>query len=395
MRSRTKEEQIDGYPHLANLAAFIIGEKLDFFVKEHFAKCVAYDVISADGLSSKEVVKQDFHRSCKKLLTAFTVGRGKQMIERWIECMFEHSLGPRDENQLIIDDIVMISTIRAESLRTCIKEYTRDVEEALSIVTELDRFNATLNTIVFERHSKTLMSNLKMNNDALRMSNEKLREFAYVVSHDLKAPLRKTSTYLDLIREKITVGDADAIYSYLDKTQSAARQMQDLIDKLLTFASVDNQDPEKERCDLNIIIQEVIENLGPAIKQKGATITADNLPAVLAARFQMTQLFQNLLSNALKFCKEDLPPVIEISHETITRPDKSYLVILVKDNCIGFKSEHSAIVFSAFTRLHRQYDGTGLGLSICKKIVENHGGSISVRSDEGVGSEFRIELPLS
>jgi signal transduction histidine kinase len=393
MKRTTRETQMEAYPQLAKLAAFIIKEKLDFFVDQHFSKCVEHSIISLDGRPQTKI-KEQFHTSCERLLRDIALDSGKKSTERSIEDMFEYSLGSRPEQHFTIDDIVMISTIRAESLRTCIKEFTNDVEQALSIVTELDSFSATLNTIAFGRYSTSLISTLKMNNDALRTSNEKLREFAYVVSHDLKAPLRKASTYLDYIGEKIATGDTDAIPSFVSKTQSAARQMQELIDKLLTFATVDNQQPERQNCDLNVVIQEVIENLEPAIRQKKATITVDNLPAIRAARFQMTQLFQNLLSNSLKFCQKDIRPVVQISNEITKKDNRAYLVIVVKDNCIGFSNQYSTSVFSAFTRLHGQYDGTGLGLSICKKIVENHDGTISVDSEEGKGSEFKVELPI-
>lgn len=393
---RMRKRKQDTYPELAKLAAFILQENLDSFVKHHLAKCIKDEVLSLNhpSASRSPEAQETFYRSCENLLEGFQSDSGVKLIENALDDLFEYHLGSPGKRQLTPDDIVTISRIRAESMRACLGEYTRDVRLALSIVNELDRFTAKYNAMAFRKYSKMLTANLEVHNAAFQKVNEKLRQFAYEVSHELKTPLRRTSACLDLVREKVSEGKTDVVSTYLKKAESATTQMGELIDKLLAFATLDNHQPEKHHCDLNAVLEEVVETLEPVIKEKNATIIPGNLPSIKAASFQMRQLFQNLLANSLKFCKNDVPPVVEISNTLALRDGKSYLIIEVTDNCIGFDNQYSATLFSAFTRLHRQYDGTGLGLSICKRIVENHGGTISAKSEEGVGTKFLIELPM-
>lgn len=396
MKSINKQLFEGSYPHLARLASFILEQNLNSFVEKHFERCASYDALSLNHLSVKKRrdLQNMFHKSCENWLRSFIAYTGEKLIIKSIDEAFEYELAPSGKSTLTIDDIIMVSYIRAESLKIWIGEYTSDVEVALAIVKELDCFTATHNAIAFQRYSRLLVSKLEMNNDTLRMSNEKLREFAAVVSHDLKAPLRRISSYFELIHETISEGDINNVSIYLAKTKNATSKMAELIDKLLSFASLDNQQQKKDHCDLNIVLQEVIENLEPTIKEKNATIVTDKLPPIKAVSFQMEQMFQNIIANSLKFCKKDLPPIVEITSQITEKNARPSLVLEIKDNCIGFKNKHLEKVFSAFTRLHDQYEGTGLGLAICKKIIDNHGGSISVRSEEGVGTVFRIELPM-
>jgi signal transduction histidine kinase len=180
--------------------------------------------------------------------------------------------------------------------------------------------------------------------------------------------------------------------------------MQQMITDILSYSSIEGE--EKEIINLQAVLDETLELLDQTIKEKGATITSDSLPAAFADAAQIRQLFQNLISNALKFAKPDVPPRITFSHtikkgKEITIPGAStnlkYLQICIADNGIGFEEEYAEKIFGLFNRLHSKsaYEGSGLGLSIARRIVENHNGFIAAQSKKGEGATFIITLPTS
>lgn len=236
----------------------------------------------------------------------------------------------------------------------------------------------------------------------LQESNMRLEQFAAIASHDLKEPLRKIQTYASLIESTEKERLTSASKTHLQKVLHAAGRMNSLIDNLLTYSSLEKEE-EWQHCNLQEILDEVIDSLEVRLKEKKGKILSDGLPMAYAIPFQMQQLFQNLLSNALKFCKEAERPVILVSHSILEYDDVNerrggkMLRIEISDNCMGFSQEHVNKVFDVFYRVHdkAKYGGSGLGLSICKKIVENHGGSILVNSVENEGSTFKINLPLN
>jgi signal transduction histidine kinase len=395
MKRNDKQIFNGSFANLSQLASFILDQRLSLFVKSYFTKCSDNDAPDQNGLETqKQETFQVFRQSCEKWLQSFGSYSDEKLVQTSIEDAFEHELLKMVNNQSIIDNIVTINCIRAESLKEWVSDYTDNVSVALTVVKEIDIFISASNRLAFQMYSKQLISNLEVKNNTLRESNEKLKQFAAVVSHDLKAPLRKISLFLDLIHQNLTHVDSKNVSSYIKKTKNATLKMNQLIDNLLIFSTLDDQNIKVEQCDLQVILEEVIDNLEPSIKSKNAKIVRDKLPTIKAVSFQMAQLFQNLLANSLKFCKQNVPPIIQISNHIETKENAAYLIIEISDNCIGFKNEHSQKVFSEFTRLHSNYEGTGLGLSICKKIIENHSGSISVESEEGVGTVFHIELPL-
>jgi signal transduction histidine kinase len=232
----------------------------------------------------------------------------------------------------------------------------------------------------------------------LKESNTRLEHFAAIAGHDLKEPLRKISTYasfIDSIDKEALSGSGQ---DYLKKILSTTDRMRRLIDNLLAYSSL-QKDGQRSYCSLEQILQEAVESLELKIKEKEARVLSDGLPHAIVIPFQIQQLFQNLLSNALKFCKKDEKPVVLVSH-SIFDPvpygsGGKKLTIEITDNCIGFNNIHCDKVFDVFYRLHDKttFEGTGLGLAICRKIVENHNGTITVTSKENEGSTFKIVLP--
>jgi PAS domain S-box-containing protein len=223
-------------------------------------------------------------------------------------------------------------------------------------------------------------------------SNDELQQFAYVASHDLQEPLRMIASYLELLERRYK-GQLDArADQFIAYAVDGAARMQILIEDLLKYSRVGSRGQSFERVDCAVVLQNVLRNLQVAIAENNAVITHDPLPSLNADITQLTQLFQNLIGNALKFRRED-PPQIYVGVE---RTNGKWL-FSVRDNGIGIESQYTNRIFVIFQRLHNrtEYSGTGMGLAICKKIVERHGGKLWVESKPGEGSTFYFTLPDS
>jgi light-regulated signal transduction histidine kinase (bacteriophytochrome) len=227
--------------------------------------------------------------------------------------------------------------------------------------------------------------------DSLTESNAALEQFAYVASHDLQEPLRTISAFSQLFSEKYggELGpEADQILTFIG---TAAGRMRMLVEDLLTFAKTATEVDRPVSVALDEDLEAALTHLAQAITESGATVTHDALPTVQADRGQMVRLFQNLVGNALKYRKPDVPPKIHIATER-KGPD---WVISVRDNGIGFESRFASTIFAPFKRLHTasDYPGTGVGLAICNRIVTTQGGRIWAESAPGIGSTFLFTLP--
>ncbi|MES2703999.1 MAG: chemotaxis protein CheB [Bacteroidota bacterium] len=290
-----------------------------------------------------------------------------------------------------------------------------DIWVDIVVIRMLDGVVATLSDITQKKRAANMLiesfeelkrtsNELTTTNVRLEQSNYDLVQFASVASHDLKEPLRKIQVFGNFLKEKVYHDLNVSEKTYLDKIIGSSNRMQTLIEDVLTLSKLSNSDAGMVPTDLNDLLQQITDDLDIAIKEKNARIEYEDLPLVYARPGQMRQLFQNLISNSLKFSREEVSPVICIKHCELTKEEKDHLetsgagdefyCFEVTDNCIGFEEKFNEKVFALFQRLHGNiYPGTGLGLAICKKIVENHSGQITVQSKLGEGTTFRVILP--
>jgi len=242
--------------------------------------------------------------------------------------------------------------------------------------------------------------------DELNRSNEDLRQFAFIASHDLQEPLRKIQSFSSLLSVQLDDQLAETSRDYLHRINSAVARMSTLIKDLLTYSRISSQRKAFVTISLSDIVADVITTFDWEISQRQAQIAIGELPTVTGDYSQLGQLFQNLLSNAMKFTQAGQRPLIEISCQLFKRTDLSdsvslssdglqFYQISVRDNGIGFEPKYLDRIFQMFQRLHgkNEYVGTGIGLAICQRVTENHGGGITAISKPGEGSTFFVYLP--
>lgn len=226
----------------------------------------------------------------------------------------------------------------------------------------------------------------------LERSNRELERFASVASHDLQEPLRKIQAFSDRLRQKYEELLPEPGRDYVNRMQEAAKRMQDLINDLLMFSRLTTKEQRFAPVNLNKILTAVLSDLEVRIEENDAKVEAGPLPLIEADPVHMRQLFQNLISNAIKFRRVEHPPVVKITAEEVG----GRCHMRVSDNGIGIEPRYHERIFGIFERLHSRgkYEGTGVGLAVCRKISEQHGGSIVVESSPDHGSTFVIDLPL-
>ncbi len=236
-----------------------------------------------------------------------------------------------------------------------------------------------------ESYEKELLSS------KLAELTKEMNQFTYIVSHDLQAPLRMVTGFLELLEKKYGDKLDESAKQYIDFAVRGAAKMKKLIFDLLEYSRLSTVVKEYAEVDLNEIIQEVKEKFLPVIQETGAVFTVTHLPVIVADRAQMIQLFEHLIGNALKFCNTESPEIsITLNNENGSSS------IAVKDNGVGIDSAFTEKIFIVFRRLYSdetKYSGTGIGLAICKKVAELHGGTIRVESEVGKGSIFYVTLP--
>lgn len=268
------------------------------------------------------------------------------------------------------------------------KELTTRVKTLLSLTTERRRSENRIKALNDELERK-----VEDRTRGLQALAEDLKHFAFIAAHDLREPLRKIRMFGDLLKEEGGEFN-DAGRAHVGRIQDAAKRMEALLASLQRYSNLDRQEESMEMVNLNLIVKNVLSDLEIQLRDSGATVRVDELPTVPGYRAPLAQLFQNLLSNAVKFRSKERPPVIDIRARTI---ENNRVEIRVRDNGIGMEERFFDQIFKPFQRLHTrtEYEGVGMGLSICKKIVQQHDGSITVESKVGDGSTFCIMLPMA
>lgn len=284
---------------------------------------------------------------------------------------------------------------------------------AMHDISSEEYIRASLEKIVLDRTNDLRKRNaalkeaekaLLQKNHQLEESNDQLSAFAHVASHDLQEPLRKIQVFINRLFELDGDNISEKGRDLFKRIAASSERMTNLIHDLLEYSQSSGKSAKAELVDLNVVLKEVTEELQLKIDHKGAKIDHAGLPCVRAIRFQLYQLFLNLIINALKFSRPDVAPVIRIQAQIVKGyqiknamgdPDLSYHHISISDNGIGFDSVFAERIFEMFQRLHsrQDYDGTGIGLSICKKIVQNHDGIITAEGVRNSGATFHIYLP--
>jgi PAS domain S-box-containing protein len=244
---------------------------------------------------------------------------------------------------------------------------------------------------------------LQQKNKQLQQSNANLEEFAYVASHDMKEPLRKISTFGEMLLSFTKDNLSSQAKMYVDKMIEGGKRMQKMIDDLLELSTIAHN-KAFAKASLQDALDKAVLDLELKIKENNASVTSDGLPEAIVIQSQFEQLFLNLIGNSLKFRRTDIPPVIHITHKLLTAteatkhgllPGIKYLRITLKDNGIGFEPEYADKIFGMFQRLHGKVDfeGSGIGLAIVKKIVEHHGGIIQAEGRLNEGAAFTVIIP--
>jgi signal transduction histidine kinase/PAS domain-containing protein len=268
---------------------------------------------------------------------------------------------------------------------------------------------ASLNEQLAAQNSGYLLVNAKLEetNKLLTQSNESLQQFAYVASHDLQEPLRKIQQFSDLIKRQYADQIGDGV-AHIERMQAASQRMSSLINDLLAYSQVSIQERILKPVTLDDVITAILQDFDLLIRETGAEVHVAPLPIVKGNALQLGQLFQNLLSNALKFRKPSVPTVINIAAKRVrdadlpasvhpNQPSAVYHCIEVSDNGVGFDEQYKKRIFQVFQRLHgrSEYPGTGIGLAICEKVATNHGGDITANSIPGQGTTFSVYLPAT
>ena len=293
--------------------------------------------------------------------------------------------------------------------RACpIKNNSGQIIKWIGTCTDIDdqrRKSETLEQLVIERTQQ-----LDQANTQLKHSNDRLQHFASVASHDLQEPLRKVFAFSQLLSEKYSQELGREGVDLLGRMQRAVERMSGLSRDILSYSRLPTQTTTPAPVSLGDVVSEVLSDLEIIIQEKQAIIRVDPLPTVTGVASQLRQLFQNLLSNALKFQASGTRPVVEVTVNQTSPPamppesasllgsdETLFWEIRIVDNGIGFDEQHRERIFQLFGRLHghSQFEGTGIGLALCKQIVEQHHGFITARSQPGAGATFSVYLPVS
>lgn len=285
-----------------------------------------------------------------------------------------------------------------ESVRFCSREWR------VSEINAASRFASALQNRFHLDYLKAEEAQQRLLNEQLLKANKELANINWITSHDLKEPLRKIMVFSSRVMHEGEKELSDRLVASVTRIQQSAQRMQTLVDDILAYTLVDDKATTFVSTDLNEVVRNVVAEYADELQERGGAVTVENLPVVNAIPYQMRQLFVNLLSNALKFAKAGQAPQVRIRCTTerasqtaspLLEPNGVYYRVTVEDEGIGFDPAQAEKLFDIFYRLNNReaYAGTGMGLAICKRIVENHGGSISAHGEESKGAAVSVFLP--
>jgi PAS domain S-box-containing protein len=331
--------------------------------------------VKVTGISRQQLIGTDFSNyftEPEKAREGY-----KQVFARGFVTDYPLTIRHRDGR---LTDVLYNATVYKDTHGNAIGIFAaaRDITEKKAAEAELEKYRLHLEDLVKNR------------TEELSRSNKDLEQFAYVASHDLQEPLRAVSGFVELLRRNLEKSLDAKTNEYINFAIDGAKRMQSLINGLLEYSRVGTQGKKPKETDSRAALDEAIARLQTSIKETGAEITADDLPTVYFDDVQLSQLFQNLIGNAIKFRSGEIPQI----HVSAVRQDAGWR-FAVRDNGIGIEPQYAERIFMIFQRLHtrKTYPGTGIGLSICKKIVERHGGKIWVESAQEHGSTFYFTIP--
>ena len=332
-----------------------------------------------------------------------------QKIQLYLDEMIEEEnnlLAARNRNYdiwtfLIIIGIISAIFIVGLSLYNLIRKIRPLVEELIETKENLEVTNGSLNKTLDELHRSNDQKKIEIKakerairvseklNDALSAKNQQLDHFAYVASHDLQEPLRTVSNYLEIYQEDFPDKIEGEAVMYFEFINSAVDRMRNLISGLLSFSRLGTSG-KTENIDLNETIAKIKDDFSAVVEERNITIESDTLPVIEGYKIEIKQLFQNLISNGIKFTEPNTPPHIKISFDE----SENFYNFHIKDNGIGIPNKDFEKIFDMFSRLHstKDYEGQGIGLAFCKKIVELHQGKIWATSDYGKGSIIHFTI---
>ncbi|MFS4418239.1 PAS domain-containing protein [Maribacter sp. 2307ULW6-5] len=355
--------------------------------------------VSGRGLAQvfPEVKDQKYWRALQQVLET-----GKPLSEKESFAYVDHQRG-REEFYVDYDYEALHD---ADGHTTGVMITVNNVTQSVKARKKLEQFSSALEREVEKRTHLLSKANerLAMANKKLKDSNADLESFAYVSSHDLQEPLRKIQMFTSRIAERDAGTLSEKGQRDFDKIVTAASRMRGLIDDLLAFSRANTQELKFERKQLRTLLGQVLEDMDEKIARSGARIHIGKLGSLPVIPYQLRQVFQNLLDNAIKFAKANEEPLIRIEARKLPGdekerlgllPQQSYLHLQFRDNGIGFEPHYEEKVFDVFQRLHgkTEYQGTGIGLAIVKKIMQNHNGAIRAQSTKGEGTTFHLYLP--
>ena len=369
---------------------------VDSLVDKHFTSFS--NSLASEGFSTLEMVVE----SNEEMLNAKQIRHYLGEIVEIEDALLDQRVKNYDLWMfLIIAGILIATFIVGLSLYKLINRIKPLVEELFETKEDLEASNRSLNITLEELHQSNEEKELEIRakekaieetellNDSLSAKNQQLDHFAYVASHDLQEPLRTVSNYLEIFQEDFPERLDGEATMYFEFINSAVDRMRNLISGLLSFSRIGTSG-EMEQIDLNATMSRIQDDLSALIEERNIEITYETLPIIEGHRIEIKQLFQNLISNAIKFTDPKIDPKIKISFEET----ENFYNFHLQDNGIGIPDKDFVKIFDMFSRLHntKYYEGQGIGLAFCKKIVELHHGNIWATSKSGKGSIFHFTI---